>query len=147
MILDLIRHVRSLTALSLLAVLGACSSDEPEPYWPVRTVYAHDGVGFAGAYTQEYEAVLEQSRAKEALQVYLDDLESSDPAIRLYGLLGLKIIGSEQYRWQLDRFLVDLTQVPYGTGGCVIMSEPTSWIAQQIDRTPVEDLARYYYQD
>lgn len=137
-----------LAGLSLFVFLAACNSASPPTSdWMERTVYSHAAIGYSGRLTKEYETVIEQSQTGAAVQFFLDDLESSDPAIRLYGLLGLKIIDADEYPKYLDKALLDDTLTPFGRGGCIIMSEPLSSIAQEIDQTPVEELTSRYSVD
>lgn len=131
----------NLAALSIFLFLVACSSDlPPESDWRDRTVYSHTGIGYSGTYTPEYESVLDRSLTNEGVDSFLEDLHSSDPAVRLYGLLGLKISGSDEYGKHLDELLKDDAQTPFGEGGCIVVNQPLSSIARIIDQTPVEIL-------
>jgi len=129
------------SVLLAFVFLAACSPDSPQELDGIEeTIYSHAAIGIAATYTDEYEAVLEWSRTNATADLYLENLASSDPALRLYGLLGLKIIGSDKYRKFLDDLLVDDTMTPYGRGGCIIDGAPVSSIARDIDETTVETL-------
>ncbi|MEJ2129012.1 MAG: hypothetical protein P8X81_09205 [Woeseiaceae bacterium] len=137
-----------LVAIPLLAVMATCSTEPPPQLdFEESSEYAHEPIGISGAYTREFELVVERSRTDEAEQVYLEYLHSPDAETRLYGLLGLKIIESDKYPKYLEEILADDSIVNYGASGCSIMPERSSFVAELLDKSPVDERARSRFED
>jgi hypothetical protein len=102
-------------------------------------IFSVTRIGFAGTYTGGYLAVWAQRSQPDAEAIFLAQLKDPDPAARLYGLVGLKLIASDQYAVSRDALAREAGKVAAGPGGCMIMSMPIKDLVALIDRTGLED--------
>ena len=127
-----------LTATLLAACAATYAAEEPPPSVPFEpwmlahgtTMFAFMPVGFAGTYTEEYLRVEEIAESDDAEEQFLAYLDSDDPGIRLYGMLGLHMIESPEYPRALAMMLEDHSPVNVG-GGCLIGVKPASEAASE----------------
>lgn len=129
-----------LAAILTATLLAACAVEEPKPSVPFEpwmlahgtTLFAFMPVGFAGTHTEEYLRVEEIAESGDAEEQFLTYLESDDPGIRLYGMLGLHMIESPEYPRALAMMLEDKSPVNVG-GGCLIGVSTASEAAQDFE--------------
>ncbi len=129
-----------LAPILFATLFTACAAEEPrteitlEPWVLAHntTMFAYVPVGYAGQHTDEYLRVKEIAETDDAEEQFLVYLESDDPGIRLYGMLGLFLINSPEYPATIEMLLKDDSHVKVGSG-CLIGTSTTSEVASGFD--------------
>jgi hypothetical protein len=96
-------------------------------------------IGIAGIYTDDYQQVWNISEEENAEQRFIEMIEEPGLDRKLYALMGLKIISSDNYNIYKNSLLEIQTRVTYGGGGCIIGELPVSGIVKHIDHNQLPD--------
>jgi len=91
-------------------------------------------IGIAGHYTENYIRIWNIAKDNDAENRFSIMLEEPALDIKLYALMGLKIINSDKYIVYRERLSKIKTGVRYGGGGCVIEVRPVNKIVEFIDQ-------------
>jgi len=89
--------------------------------------------GFAGRITREGEAVLAVAKQKNAVAMFSTLAHEDSPSAKLYGLLGLQMISSPQFRNELPKLLKNKTPVRV-LEGCIMGTKEIAVVAREIEQ-------------
>ncbi len=111
-----------------------------------ETIFSFCRIGFGGVFTEEYESVWEISKTEAAKGRFSNMLTGKTNQEKLYGLVGLKIIQSDEF----DKSAKELEKIDgelfYGGGGCMIIPRTVKWAVDQVRQSVMIDPNRQGFQ-
>lgn len=89
--------------------------------------------GFSGAVTPAGHSLMAMARQKDAATVFTKLTREESPTAQLFGLLGLKMIGSDRFHNALAKIAQDKSQVTV-LDGCIAGQRPVATVAREIEQ-------------
>ena len=88
--------------------------------------------GFSGAVTPAGHSLVAIARQRDAAEVFLRLTHADNPTAQLFGMLGLKTIGSDQFNSALAKLMKDKSQITV-LEGCIAGKREVGKVANEID--------------
>ena len=90
-------------------------------------------IGIAGTCTDDYKTVWKIAAEDDAEIRFMQMIENPGWDSKLYALIGLKLVASDQYEVYRNELGKKDTYILYGGGGCIIQTLPVSAVVEFIN--------------
>ena len=128
------KSVYLLLLLCGLSTFGQGTTNAPNHYAMLKqaTVFSISG-GITGAITPAGNSLRAIAKQKDAAIVFTKLTHEDSPTAKLYGLLGLQMISSDQFKNELSKLLTNKSSVRV-LEGCIMGTKDVAVVAKEIEQ-------------